>query len=464
MWGGSLSAHQCEGAYREGGKGPAIMDYVSAGSHQQMRQVYDHFEEGVIFPNHTGIDFYHKYKEDIALFAEMGFQALRISIDWSRIYPHGDDEYPNQEGLDFYHRVIDELLKYHIEPIVTLYHFEMPLNIVQTYQSWYNRQTVELYVRFCQTVITSLKDKVHYWITFNETNHLDLKGKYSDLFTYILTGLKPSEFNDINELEARLAYHMSLASTKVVEVAHQINPQNKVGCVFGLTPFYPKSCHPLDVLKAFQDMNQDLYQLDAMTCGKFPEYKLAEFQEKGVSIKITDNDKLSFENGKIDFIGINYYCTEISSYQEIDEEKALFGGYSNPYLEKTDWDLAIDPIGLRYLLNYIDRKYHLPILITENGIGLEEKVIDGKVHDSLRIDYLQKHIDALQKAIREDRVNCFGYLMWGPIDLVSATSGEMKKRYGFIYVDKNDDGTGSYQRIKKDSFYWFQDFLKNTID
>lgn len=461
MWGGSISAHQSEGAYNEGGKGPAIMDYVGAGSYHQMRQVYDGVEEGVYYPNHTGIDFYHRYKEDIALFAEMGFKALRISIDWSRIYPHGDDEYPNQEGLDFYHDVIDELLKYHIEPIVTLYHFEMPLNIVKTYQSWYNRQTVDLYVKFAQTVITSFKDKVHYWITFNETNHLDLKGQYSDLFTYILTGLKPSQFNNLDEFEARLSYHMSLASTKVVELAHQIDSQNKVGCVFGLTPFYPKTCHPLDVMKAFQDMNQDLYQLDAMTMGRFPEYKLAEYKQKGVLLDIPEEDCLSFKNGKIDFIGINYYCTEVSSHIEIDEEKALFGGYSNPYLEKTDWGLAIDPIGLRYILNYLDRKYHLPILVTENGIGLEENVEDNTVHDQTRIDYLQKHITELQKAIDEDHVNCIGYLMWGPIDLVSATSGEMKKRYGFIYVDKNDDGSGSYQRIRKDSFYWFQEFLKN---
>lgn len=460
MWGGSISAHQSEGAYNEGGKGLAVMDFVGAGSYTQMRQVYDERDQDIYFPNHTGIDFYHRYKEDIALLAEMGLKALRISIDWSRIYPRGDDEYPNQEGLNYYHSVVDELIKHKIEPIITLYHFEMPIDIVKKYQSWYSRETVELYVKFCKTVITSFKDKVHYWITFNETNHLDLKGKYSDLFTYILTGLKPSQFKNIDEFEARLSYHMSLASTRVVELAHQIDSKNQVGCVFGLTPFYPKTCHPLDVMKAFYDMNQDIYQLDAMTMGRFPEYKLAEFGKKGVFIDILEEDQQAFENGRIDFIGINYYCTEVSSYVDIEEEKALFGGYSNPYLETTDWELAIDPIGLRYILNYIDRKYHLPIMITENGIGLEENVIDGRIHDQIRIDYLQKHIFELTKAIEEDHVNCIGYLMWGPIDLISATSGEMKKRYGFIYVDKHDDGTGSYQRIRKDSFYWFQEFLK----
>ena len=235
LWGGAIADNQAEGAYLEDGKGLTTVDMIPHGEKRMFVKLGDMYpvEEipGENYPSHEAIDFYHHYKEDIALFAEMGFQALRISIDWSRIYPQGDDEYPNQEGLDFYHCVIDELLKYHIEPIVTLYHFEMPLNIVKKYQSWYNRKTVDLYVRFCQTVITSLNNKVHYWITFNETNHLDLKGKYSNLFTYILTGLKPSEFDNIHEFEARLSYHMSLASTKVVELAHQINPQNKVGCV-----------------------------------------------------------------------------------------------------------------------------------------------------------------------------------------------------------------------------------------
>ena len=460
VWGGSISAHQSEGAYNKGGKGPAIMDFVTAGSYDKMREIHENIEEGIVYPCHTGIDFYHHYKEDIALFAEMGFQALRISIDWSRIYPNGDDEFVNQEGLEFYNSVIDELLKYRIEPIVTLYHFELPLHLVKKYQSWYSRQIVDDYVKFCQTVMTYFKGKVHYWITFNETNHLDVKGKYADLFTYILTGLKPSSFENTDEFEARVAYHMSLAGAKVVQIAHQIDSLNKVGCVFGLTPFYPKTCHPNDIMKAFHDMNLDMYQLDAMTMGRFPEYKLAEYQKKGVIIDITKEDELSFEMGKIDFIGVNYYCTEVSSDVEIDEEKSVFGGYVNPYLKRTKWGLTIDPIGLRYLLNYLDRKYHLPILVTENGIGLEDHLINQKVHDDARIDYLQQHLYQLHKAIEEDHVHCFGYLMWGPIDLVSATSGEMKKRYGFIYVDKNDDGSGTYQRVRKDSFYWYKDFIK----
>ncbi len=460
MWGGSLSAHQSEGAYREDGKGLAIMDFVGAGSYKKQRQIYDDINENINYPTHTGIDFYHHYKEDISLLAEMGLQALRISIDWSRIYPQGDDEVPNQKGLNYYHKVIDELIKNHIEPIVTLYHFELPINIVKKYQSWYNRKTVDLYLKYCQTVMYSFQGKVKYWVTFNEMNHLDLQGEYSDLFTYILTGLKPSEFQNKDEFEARIAYHVSLASVKAVELAHKIDQNNQVGCVFGITPYYPKTCHPMDNMKCFQDMNQDLYQLDAMTWGEFPEYKRKEYLDKGILIDITQEDQRSFQQGKIDFIGINYYCTEVSSAHAIEEEKALFGGYNNPYLEKTDWGLTIDPIGLRYILNYIDRKYHIPILITENGIGLEETVNNGTVHDNLRIDYLQKHIHELQKSIQEDHVHCIGYLMWGPIDVVSATSGEMKKRYGFIYVDKNDDGTGSYQRIKKESFYWFQKFLK----
>mgnify|MGYP002507953382 CR=1 FL=1 len=458
LWGGSLSAHQCEGAYNEGGKGPSIMDYVGVGSKDKIRQVYSQIEEGVIYPNHTGIDFYHRFQEDIALFAEMGFTALRISIDWSRIYPQGDDDIPNQEGLDFYHKVIDELIKYGIEPIVTLYHFEMPIHIVYQYQSWYNRQIVDLFVRYCQTVMLSLKGKVKRWITFNEMNHIDLDGPYFDTFTYILTGLRCSQYNNKKEFEARVSYHISLANAKVVKMAHEIDSNNQVGCVFGITPFYPKTCHPLDVMKAFNDSHKDLYQLDAMTKGEYPRYKLKEYQRLNVNLDIKNEDVYDFQQGKIDFIGVNYYCSEVSSFED-SGEKAMFGGYFNPYLEETRWGISIDPIGLRYVLNMLDRYYHLPILITENGIGLNEKVEDGYIHDSSRVDYLKKHIKELSKAIEEDSVNCIGYLVWGPIDLVSATTGEMKKRYGFIYVDKDDEAKGTYKRIKKDSFYWFKDFL-----
>lgn len=460
LWGGSISAHQCEGAYNEGGKGPSIMDYVGVGSKDKIRQVYSHIEEGVVYPNHTGIDFYHRYKEDIALFAEMGFTALRISIDWSRIYPQGDDVVPNQEGLNFYHKVIDELIKYDIEPIVTLYHFEIPIHIVHQYQSWYNRQTIDLFVRYCQTVMKSLKGKVKRWITFNEMNHIDLDSPYSDTFTYILTGLRCSQFNDKKEFEARVSYHISLANAKVVKMAHEIDSSNQVGCVFGITPFYPKTCHPLDVMKAFEDSHKDLYQLDAMTKGEYPKYKLKEYQKLEINLDIRSEDINDFQEGTIDFIGVNYYCSEVSSFDD-SGEKAMFGGYFNPYLEETKWGISIDPIGLRYVLNMLDRYYHLPILITENGIGLNEKVEDGYIHDLSRIDYLKKHINELNKAIEEDSVNCIGYLVWGPIDLVSATTGEMKKRYGFIYVNKHDDDSGDLSRHRKDSFYWYQDVIKN---
>ncbi|MEG0366571.1 MAG: glycoside hydrolase family 1 protein [Coprobacillus sp.] len=460
LWGGSISAHQCEGSYNKDGKGLAIMDLVGAGSHQQMRKIYSCIEEGVFYPNHTGIDFYTCYKEDIAMFADLGFTALRISIDWSRIFPNGDDETPNQKGLQFYHNVIDELLKYSIEPIVTIYHFELPLHIVKKYQSWYQRKTVDLYLRYCETLFKSFKGKVKKWITFNEMNHLDLDSPFSDTFTYILTGLKLSQFESKDEFAAKIAYHVCLASVKAVELAHQIDDKNEVGCVFGLTPFYANTCRPLDALTAFQDFNKDLYQIDAMTCGHYPIYKLKEYKNKGIQLDILKEDQDSFRNGKIDFIGINYYCTEVSSFEPLSDKKSLFGGYPNPYLEETKWDLTIDPIGLRYVLNVIDRKYHLPILITENGIGLNDVLVDGKVHDPARVDYLEKHFKEIDKAINQDFVNCIGYLMWGPIDVVSATSGEMKKRYGFIYVDKNDDGTGTYQRYKKDSYDWFKEFIK----
>ena len=304
----------------------------------------------------------------------------------------------------------------------------------------------------------SLKGKVKRWITFNEMNHIDLDSPYSDTFTYILTGLRCSQFNDKKEFEARVSYHISLANAKVVKMAHEIDSSNQVGCVFGITPFYPKTCHPLDVMKAFEDSHKDLYQLDAMTKGEYPKYKLKEYQKLEINLDIRSEDINDFQEGTIDFIGVNYYCSEVSSFDD-SGEKAMFGGYFNPYLEETKWGISIDPIGLRYVLNMLDRYYHLPILITENGIGAVDEMIDGKIHDDYRIAYLSAHFSEMKKAILEDYVECFGYLMWGPIDLVSATTGEMKKRYGFIYVDKDDEGKGTYKRIKKDSFYWFKDFL-----
>lgn len=464
LWGGSIAAHQCEGANDVDGKGIGIMDLVSSGTCDTPRHISKHMEEGYTYPSHTGIDFYHRYKEDLALFAEMGFRALRISIDWSRIYPNGDDEEVNEKGLRFYHDVIDEMLRLHIEPIITLYHFELPYHLAEAYGSWLNRRVIDLYLRFVKTVVTSLKGKVHRWVTFNEMNHLDPMSEVSDIFTYMIAGVKYSEMENKAQDLARIGYHMTLAGVKAIPIIKAIDPENIVGCVFGLTPYYPKNCRPENVLQAFKDMDRDFYQIDAMCNGAFPAYKLKEYERQGIAIDMQKEDEDAFAAGRLDFIGLNYYASEVSAASDDrDGDASYFGGLENSYLKQSDWGWTIDPMGLRYLLNYTYHRYGLPIMITENGLGAVDKAdAEGKVNDTYRISYLNEHIRNIMDSVCEDGVDCIGYLMWGPIDLVSATTGEMKKRYGFIYVDKNDDGSGSYARVRKESFYWYQKLIETN--
>lgn len=463
FWGGSIAAHQCEGAWNEDGKGLGMMDIVTSGSVNQDRIIVDEKTPEYIFPSETGIDFYHRYKEDIALFAEMGFTALRISVDWSRIYPNGDDETPNKKGIDFYIKVVDTLIENKIEPIVTLYHFEMPVAIIKKYNSWLNRKTIDLYLKYCETMFKSLKGKVKYWATFNEMNHIDAKSNHSDFFTYFVTGIQYSKLENPVQVLATCGYNMTLASIKAISLGHSIDAENKIGCVFGLTPTYPYSCNPKDNLKALEITFRDFYQIDAMVYKHFPNYKIREYEELGLDFSISEEDKLAFEKNSLDWLGLNYYASEV----EIDKkdnslEDAFFGGVKNPYLKDSDWGWVIDPDGLRYILNLLTQKYDLPIIITENGLGAVDKLENGKIHDEYRIEYLREHFKQMKLAIKKDHVNCIGYLMWGPIDLVSATTGEMKKRYGFIYVDKNDDGTGDLTRYRKDSFYWYKNVIETN--
>lgn len=388
----------------------------------------------------------------------MGFKALRISVDWSRIYPNGDDSNPNQKGIEYYQNVVKELRKYKIEPIVTLYHFEMPINLVNKYGSWTNKKVIDFYLKFCRTMFEALKDTVKYWSTFNEMNHIDPQTQATDIFTYIIAGLKYSELTDKKQTLATIGYNMTLASVKAVRLGHEINHNFKIGCVFGIEPVYPVNCDPANVLKAYLQTDRDFYQIDAMCNGEFPKYKIQEYFNNGINIKITEADKNDFKFGKLDYIGMNYYASSVAEYEGADsKESALFGGLQNPYLETSKWGWTIDPIGIRYLLNYTYRKYGLPIMITENGLGAVDKVDgNGQINDNYRIDYLKKHISAIEKAIEEDNVDCFGYLTWAPIDLISATTGQMSKRYGFIYVDQDDGGKGTKKRIRKESFNWYK--------
>ncbi|MBS6953563.1 MAG: glycoside hydrolase family 1 protein [Enterocloster asparagiformis] len=465
LWGGSIAAHQCEGAWREGGKGPGIMDLVTGGACGRPREICRCLEEGKHYPSHEGIDFYHRYREDIGLFAEMGFNALRISVDWSRIYPNGDDEKPNQAGIDFYRDVVDELLGRNIEPIVTLYHFELPLHLAEAYGGWSSRKTVDFYLKYCETMFRALKGKVRWWITFNEMNHLDPRTEASDIFTYMISGLKYSEMEQPAQTLAQTGYLMTLAGVKAARLAREIDRENRVGCVFGLTPVYPVDCRPDHVMAAFLEMERELFQADAMCRGAFPACREQEYLEAGIRLEKEEGDEEDFRQGVLNFIGVNYYSSSVARHEgDDDEEETLFGGVQNPYLEQSKWGWAVDPVGLRYILNVVYKRYGLPVMVTENGLGAEDQVeADGTVADDYRIDYLKRHIVELKKAVRTDGVDCLGYLTWAPIDLVSATTGEMKKRYGFIYVDRQDDGSGSFARTRKKSFAWYKKAIEEGI-
>lgn len=462
FWGGSIAAHQCEGAWKEGGKGPNIMDFATSGSLTNPRKFTKDINPDYIYPSHTGIDFYHTYKDDIKLFAQMGFTSLRISIDWSRIYPRGDEALPNQEGIKFYVDLIDTLRSYNIEPIVTLYHFEMPAYLVTEYGSWTNPKVIDFFLNYAETMFNALKGKVKYWVTFNEMNHIDPSTEASDIFTYIIAGLRYQDMKNPKQTLADIGYNMTLAGVKACSLGRQIDSKFQIGCVFGITPVYASNSNPQNAFNAFMATDRDYYQIDAMCNGKFPEYKLKEYSKSGIHLDINEDDKIAFKEGTLDFIGINYYSSSMINNEDGGDE-ALFGGLQNPLLEQSKWGWAIDPVGLRYVLNYTYRKYGLPIIITENGLGaIDVPDLNGKIHDDYRIDYLNQHLSEVRKAINEDGVDCFGYLMWGPIDLVSATTGEMKKRYGFIYVDKNDDQSGTNKRSPKESFYWYRDVIKSN--
>lgn len=459
LWGGSLAAHQCEGGYTEGGKGLSNMDLVTKGSRNSPREIHKEIRDGFDYPSHRGIGFYYHYKEDIKLFAEMGFSALRISIDWSRIFPNGDDSQANEAGLAFYEDVIDTLLAHNIEPIITLFHFELPLGLVKKYQGWIDRQVITYFERFAETLFNRFSDKVTYWATFNEINHLDPNGNSTEFFTYYLAGLEFDELANPKETLAQIAYNTALASARVVRMGHEINPNFKIGCVFGINPQYPETCKPETILTNLLENEKELFQMDTMCRGKFPTYKLKEFQAEGINLVTEETDEADFKRGTIDYIGLNYYMSSVTPNEE-QAQGALFGGIQNKYLTLSDWGWAIDPVGLRYTMNWLYRRYQIPLMITENGIGAEDVLEpDNSIIDTYRIDYLNAHLSEMKKAIEEDYVECLGYLSWAPIDLISASTGEMSKRYGYIYTDLDDEGQGSGKRFKKNSFSWYKKII-----
>lgn len=456
LWGGAVAANQCEGAYHKDGKGLSIQDVLPNGiiGARTDEPTIDNLKL-------EGIDFYHRYKEDIKLFAEMGFKTFRTSIAWSRIFPKGDEAEPNEKGLQFYDDVFDECLKYGIEPLVTISHYETPLHLSKTYDGWLNRKLIGFFENYVRTIFTRYKDKVKYWLTFNEINSILH-------FPFVGGGIYTPKEQLSKQDIYQAAHHELVASALAVKIGHEIMPEAKIGCmVLGINN-YPMTPHPDDMIASMELTRSAMFFTDVHARGKYPTYMNKFFRDNDIQLNITDEDQEILKN-TVDFISFSYYMSRCTAKDESKYKKGagnLTSGIRNPYLEESEWGWQIDPQGLRYLLNAFYDRYEKPLFIVENGLGaIDDLVTDENgnktVNDDYRIQYLNDHLVEVAKAI-DDGVEVMGYTSWGCIDLVSASTAELKKRYGFIYVDRNDDGTGTFERYKKKSFFWYKDIIESN--
>lgn len=466
LWGGALAAHQVEGAYDRDGKGLSIADVMTAGTKDQARKITDGLKEGIYYPNHQAINFYINYKEDIDRFAELGLKSLRVSIAWTRIFPNGEEDSPNEKGLQFYHELFSYLRKKNIEPMVTLSHFEMPYALVKKYGGWRSRKMIDYFVKFSRVCLDEFSDEVKYWLTFNEINNQSLTE--NPLFAFTNSGIIFKDREDKEKIVYQAAMYEFVAGAKVVQYAHSLQKDLKVGCVVAASPYYPNTPNPQDILKA-QRMNElQYFYSDVQARSYVPELIKKIWKKNNYKIDVTAEDLAEIKKGTVDYLGITYYLTSTvsadSTIQKVGSGNAAGNDtVENPYLKRSQWGWTIDPAGLRYYLNEMYHRYHLPIFIVENGLGAIDKIEkDGKIHDDYRISYLRDHILEMKKAIEEDGVDMIGYDVWSPIDLVSFTTGEMKKRYGLIYVDYDNEGKGSGKRINKDSFYWYKKVIETN--
>ena len=464
LWGGAVAAHQLEGGYNEGGKGISVADVMTAGANGVERKITDGIVSGEYYPNHEAIDFYHRYKGDIELFAEMGFKCFRTSIAWTRIFPNGDELEPNEEGLKFYDDLFDECLKHGIEPVVTLSHFELPYHLVTEYGGFRNRKLIGFFERFAKTCFERYKDKVKYWMTFNEINNQ--ANFETDFAPFTNSGIAYKEGENREAIMYQAAHYELVASARAVKIGHAINPDFKIGCMIAMCPVYPATCKPKDVLMAQKAMQKRYYFTDVHVHGEYPEHIKKYLKRKNINLDFTNEDAEDLKNGCVDYIGFSYYMSFATKYKEgndsFDYNEAT-DLVKNDYVKASEWGWQIDPEGLRYALNWFTDMYRLPLFIVENGFGaIDQLGDDGVVHDTYRIEYLKAHIKEMIKAVDEDGVDLIGYTPWGCIDLVSASTGEMKKRYGFIYVDKDNEGNGTLERSRKESFYWYQQVIKSN--
>ncbi|SEU04537.1 glycoside hydrolase family 1 protein [Lacrimispora sphenoides] len=466
LWGGAVAANQCEGAWNEAGKGIADPDVCTGGSHARSKRITRTIEPDTCYPSHEAIDFYHHYKEDIALFAEMGFKVFRFSIAWTRIFPTGMEEEPNEAGLEFYDRVIEECLNHGMEPLITISHYEMPFALTEKYNGWASRECIGLYVKYAETLFKRYKGKVKYWLTFNEINAGTMPmGGFLSLGILNEGTTDFTNQTDIPNLRFQGLHHQFVASAQAVKAGHEIDPDCKIGCMLCYITTYPLTCNPDDILEA-QRRNQILNQFcgDVQVRGEYPSFMNRYFRENGISIQMEPGDLETIKEGCVDYYTFSYYMSNCATAtpEQASTSGNLMGGAKNPYLESSDWGWQIDPKGLRYTLNELYGRYRIPLMVVENGLGAyDKKEEDGSIRDDYRIDYLRKHIEQMKEAV-EDGVDLMGYTPWGCIDLVSASTGEMAKRYGFIYVEKYDDGSGDLSRRKKKSFEWYKKVIETN--
>lgn len=461
MWGGAIAANQAEGAWNTDGRGPSQADimllpkkYSRLGSFGEnvTRADIEHAladKEGN-YPRRRGIDFYHTYASDLELMAEMGFKCFRTSFSWSRIFPNGDEDEPNEDGLKFYDHLIDKMLELHIEPVMTISHYEIPTHLILKYGGWANPKMIDFFMKFAKTLLNRYQNKVKYWIIFNQENDVYGWGEFAGL------GILKGEHENQEQTMFQAVHYQFVANAMIVKYAHELNPDLQMGMMLGYTATYPKTDAPDDVMAAYKFNQKETYFFSDVTAlGEYPGYMKRYFKENDIEISLAEGDLKLLRENTVDYIAFSYYSSNVVSADKPNEAQM------NDKLKASIWGWTVDPVGFRYAFNNLWDRYHLPLFVAENGIGALDKVEGGKVHDDYRIDYLRQHVEQMREAVK-DGVDVIGYAEWGPIDIVSYSQAEMSKRYGFIYVDLDDEGHGTGKRLKKDSFYWYQKVINTN--
>ncbi|EGO2668237.1 family 1 glycosylhydrolase [Enterococcus faecalis] len=472
LWGGAIAANQVEGAWNIDNKGMSVADVATYKPNVDVKDYKAHNtvtskmieqarEDSEIqwYPKRRGIDFYHRYKEDIRLFAEMGFKTLRISIAWTRLFPNGEEEEPNAEGIVFYKNVFKELKKYAIEPIVTLSHYEMPLALSEKYNGWVARELIDLFVKYAEVCFKEFGEYVKYWLTFNE---IDSVGRHP----FTTAGIVEDKCIDYSLEEAiyQALHHQYVAAAIATKLCHEQIPESQMGCMLTKLTTYPNTCKPEDVLLSLESNLNNYAHADIQIFGEYPALYKQQMKNKGIIIKKAKEDDQLLKDYTADYLAFSYYMSRTESSDSSLERTTgnTIMGVKNPYLPSTDWGWQIDPMGLKISLIELQDRYNVPLIIVENGVGARNEIAeDGQIHDNYRISYLREHIKAILEAV-EAGVDLFGYASWAPIDLISVSTSQMSKRYGYIYVDQDDLGKGTLKRTKKDSFYWYQQVIASN--